>query len=157
MSQPNSIYLTIPQVIGGSQDPRYPEAIELLSCSNLDSYPAGLHDVVGTEARGYQIKLGSFQVSKAFDLSSNSLRRSLWQGEILSEVKIEVVNNQQALLSIQFDQVLLESINFQITTHAPLTENVSFTYGEVKYIHHVYKSDGSKRGETTAETNLLAE
>ena len=68
-----------------------------------------------------------------------------------------MVNNQQVLLSILFDQVLLESINFQITPHASPTESISFTYGEIKYIHHVYKGDGSKRGETTAEINLLAE
>lgn len=155
--------ITDPTVKGESSDSDHKDQIQVLSWSHSFNQPTSPTRSSAGSGTVEQANHSDFSFTKYMDAATDDLIKLCWQGNqigkcIFYAYRADGDNKPVLYLQIEMEHVVISSVNLGGGSGDIAIENVSLSYGKVKYIYKPQKKeDGTADGDQPVSHDLITQ
>jgi type VI secretion system secreted protein Hcp len=154
-----NMFLKLDGIKGESADSKHKEWIEILSWNHSFNQPTSpVRDSSGATVE--RCNHSDLSVTKYLDQATDNLLSKCWSGKVLKTGKIECFrsdgdNKPIKYLMIDMDKVVISNLSISAGGGDIPMENLSLSYGKVKYTYIEMKEDGKAAGAKPVSHDLI--
>lgn len=154
-------FLKIDGIPGESTDDKHKDWIEIIHFDHKMDQPASATASSAGGATAERVNHGTFNIQHLLDKASPKIYEACCTGKHINDVTLELCRaggDKVKYMEIKLEQVLISKVEPQGTSAEGFpNENVSFSYGKIKWIYTQQKrADGAGGGNISAGWDLTA-
>jgi type VI secretion system secreted protein Hcp len=151
------MFLHIEGLSGESKDSAHEEWIDVLSYSWGVSQPGAASLSSGISRSAARSDHSEFSIVKLIDKTSPKLALYTCKGQHIEEVTLELVyaeGDRNTYMVYTLENVIVASVQTSGQSGGDPSEEVSFTYGSIKWTYTEFDGTGKAKGDVEAQWNL---